>query len=166
MVAGATPIYDAEAEIFTFSGTTLSGPLLLDLSSTAVRHIDDAIYSASFTADGSSLALGTYVSEVWLTGVPSASATLQAPAFLADSAMYSDVRAVAFSPARANYLAVATGVTQSGQYGIVSIWDVGSTTAYARYANLNATPQSIAFSPSGNAIVLGEQSCRILLCSN
>ena len=75
--------------------------------------------------------------------------------------------ALAYSPANANYLALGTGVTSSGQYGILSIWNVPAKSPIARFTSLNQTPQSVAFSPGGNAVVLGEAGCgRVLLCTN
>jgi WD40 repeat protein len=164
IVVGGATIYDeAEAEVFSFSGTTLTGPTLLDLASPSY----DAIYSTSFTADGARLAIGDYLSQVWLTGNPGVSQTLSSAALVVDSTMYPEVRALSFSPARANYLAVGTGVTEAGLSGVVSIWDVSINAAYARYTGANATPQSIVFSPSGNAIAVGELGCgRVLLCTN
>jgi WD40 repeat protein len=166
VVGGETIDFTGEAEIFSFAGSTLNGPVLLDLSA-STTYYDDPIYSSAFTADGASLALGDYVSEVWLTGVPSASRTLTTPSLVVDSTNYPDVRALAYSPANANYLAVGSGITLAGDYGVLSIWDLSSRAPYASYTGVNATPQSIAFSPSGNAIVLGEAGCgRVLLCTN
>jgi WD40 repeat protein len=163
VVGGTTYYYTAEAEIFTFSGTTLTGPVLLDLETTSAN----AIFSSSFTADGTQVALGDYISEVWVTGLPSTDQTLTTATLLSDPLMYSDVRALAYSPANANYLALGTGVTSSGQYGILSIWNVPAKSPIARFTSLNQTPQSVAFSPGGNAVVLGEAGCgRVLLCTN
>ncbi len=168
VVGGETPDYYGEAEIFSLSGSTLSVPILLDLSSAGgYGYYDDPIYSSAFRADGVSLALGDYVSEVWLTAVPSADTTLSTVSLVVDSTNYPDVRALAYSPANGNYLAVGSGVTEAGDYGVLSIWDLSALTPYARFVNLNATPQSLAFSPTGNALVLGEAGCgRVLLCTN
>ena len=77
------------------------------------------------------------------------------------------VYGVAYSPNNARYLAVAGGLTQSNRPGTVTIWDVGAKSTYASYSGVRSQPLSVTFSPSGNAIVVGEGGCgRVLLCTN
>ena len=73
-----------------------------------------------------------------------------------------DVNGVAFSP-NGMYVAITGGFDQ----GSVSIWNVATRTMVSRY-NLPAGHNglSVAFSPSGSALVVGEQGCgKLTVCS-
>lgn len=73
------------------------------------------------------------------------------------------IEGLAFSP-NGTYLAVAAGDFS----GSVSIWNAATRAQVARYAitaNSNGA-LSVAFSPTGNAVVVGEFDCgKILVCT-
>ena len=158
----------AAAEVFQLSSQgTLTSGVTLSISSGVSG--DNELYSAAVAPDGTSLALGDYDAQVWFAGIPSANATIPAttPSITIDANNYQIVYGVAYSPNNARYLAVAGGLTQSNRPGTVTIWDVGAKSTYASYSGVRSQPLSVTFSPSGNAIVVGEGGCgRVLLCTN
>jgi WD40 repeat protein len=125
------------------------------------------LLSAAIVPAGTLLAFGDYFGRVWLSSYPTASATLPTTsALIVDSNLYQGVQGVDFSPS-GSYLAAAADETQDGAPGTVTIWSVAGKSLYASYAATTYQPQSIAFSPTGNAIVVGEYDCgKILLCTN
>ena len=171
VVAGAVSVngvLGAAAEVYQLSSQgTLGSGVTLSVSSSISG--DNELYSAAVTPDGTSLALGDYDSQIWFNGIPSGNATLPAtgPSVSVDPNNYQIVYGVAYSPKNARYLAVAGGITQSKKPGTVTIWDVGAKSTYASYSAVSSQPLSVTFSPSGNAIVVGEGGCgRVLLCTN
>jgi WD domain, G-beta repeat len=170
VVAGAdldtSDDFVAEAEVYTWSSQGgISTPVRV-LTSSAFD--DNELYSAAVSPDGASLALGDYYSQIWLAGIPTSNVTISAAASLTvDPTNYPEVAGLAYSPKNARYLAVAGGVTETDAPGVVSIWDVTSKSSYASYSGASSQPFTVAFSPSGNAIVVGEAGCgRVLLCTN
>lgn len=163
-LAVAVPGLDAIGDIYSYAApSTLSGPAVLQVaSSTAPR-----LLSAAVSPSGTLLALGDYFGRVWLSSYPTGSATIPTTAALIiDSDLYQGIQGVAFSP-NGSYLAAAADVTQADDPGTVTIWSVAGKSLYASYAAMTYSPQSIAFSPNGNAIAVGEYDCgKILLCTN
>ncbi len=156
----------AEAEVYTWSSQGgISTPVRV-LTSSAFE--DNEFYSAAVSSDGASLALGDYFSQIWLAGVPTSNVTISASASLTiDPTNYPQVAGLAYSPKNARYLAVAGGVTETDAPGVVSIWDVTGKSSYASYSGATSQPLTVAFSPNGNAIVVGEAGCGgVLLCTN
>jgi WD40 repeat protein len=166
--ASANGVLRAAAEVYQLSSQgALGNGVTLSVSSSISD--DDELYAAAVTPDGTSLALGDYDSQIWFAGIPSANATIPATgsSITIDPAGYQLVYGVAYSPKDARYLAVAGGITQNKKPGTVTIWDVGAKSTFASYSAVNAQPLSVTFSPSGNAIVVGEGGCgRVLLCTN
>jgi WD40 repeat protein len=164
-LAVAVPGLDAIGDIYSYAApSTLSGPAVLQIASS---DSSERLISAAISPSGTLLALGDYLGRIWLSSYPTGSATISTTSALTvDSELYQGVQAVAFSP-NGSYLAAAADLTQAGAPGTVTIWSVAGKSLYASYAATTYSPQSIAFSPNGNAIAVGEYDCgKILLCTN
>ena len=163
-LAIAVPGYDATGDIYSYGvPSTLSGPAVLQVTS----DMYEQLVSAAISPAGTLVALGDYFGRVWLSSYPTASATIPtASALTVDAQLYQAVQGVAFSR-DGSYLAAAADQTKAGDPGTVTIWSVSGKSLYASYAATSYSPQSIAFSPNGNAIAVGEYDCgKILLCTN
>ncbi|HEY7373649.1 MAG TPA: hypothetical protein VIF57_15920 [Polyangia bacterium] len=155
------PSTSGYATIYSVSGTTTAAtigpPLDVNVSPTE-------LWSAAFSANGTQLAIGGYDSfvNIWNYPLANASAT-PALRFSIDEPMeLEDVQGIAFSP-NGRYLAVATGYYNQGH---ASIWDLTTQTLVGRVALPTRYALSVAFSPSGNAIAVGEHGCgKFLLCA-
>jgi hypothetical protein len=150
------------------------GASAINPTPTATLHVvtdpfDTRIGALQFSPDGKLLAVGTADAVVHFWSFPFANMAASSGANLvldADGSNgYESVNGVAFS-SNGLYLAVATGGYNSGGAG--SIWDVrargqlGGISAGLKYYML-----SVAFAPSGGAIVLGEAACgKVGLCAN
>ncbi len=164
-LAVAVPGLDAIGDIYSYAApSALSGPAALGVASS---DISERLLSAAVSPSGTLLALGDYFGRVWLSSYPTGAATIPTTsALIVDSDLYQGVQGVAFSP-NGSYLAAAADLTKAGAPGTVTIWSVASKSLYASYAATTYSPQSIAFSPNGNAIAVGEYDCgKILLCTN
>jgi WD40 repeat protein len=123
----------------------------------------NGLWAAAFSPSGTQLAVGGYDSYIDIFNLPlaSSSATPVVSFTVDPPAELEDVNGIAFSP-NGRYVAVASGFSQ----GSASIWDVTTQTQVGRYPLLQRFPLSVAFSPSGNAIVVGEHGCgKFLLCT-
>jgi WD40 repeat protein len=161
IVAGGLGVAVAGAEgftaVYTLSGqATLNTPVVLDVNPTEV-------YSAAFSPSGTLLALGDYdaVTHFWTYPVPTASTPETGAQVITDPVLlYQTINGLAFSP-NGSYLAVAAGYP-----GELSIWNVASRSVISRVSIPNENALSVAFSPSGNAVIVGEKGCgKILLCT-
>jgi WD40 repeat protein len=149
------------ATIYSVSGTastaTIGPPLDLDVS-------PDPLWSAAFSPNGTQMATGGYDSFVNIWNYPLATAS-DAPAIsfsVDEPARLEDVQGMAFSP-NGRYLAVATGYNTAGH---AAIFDLTTKTLVGRFALPTRFALSVAFSPSGNAIAVGEAGCgKFLLCA-
>jgi WD40 repeat protein len=150
---------DGYAAVYSLGPTfTVGTPVVLDVTA-------DPVPSAAFSPNGALLAVGDYdaVTRFWTYPVASATTLPTGANIVIDPTSQQIVRGLAFSP-NGSYLAVAGGYS-----GDVSIWDVASRSELHRTAVPGSPPNdalSIAFSPSGNAIVVGERGCgKVLLCT-
>ncbi len=159
---------NADVSAYTVGATTIN-PM-----PTATLHVMtdpgyQSIGAVRFSPDGTLLAVGTEDAVVHFWNFPFANMAAPAGANLvldADgSDGYQSVNGVAFSQ-DGHYLAVATGGYSSGGAG--SIWDVGLRGQLGGLsAGLKYYTLSVAFAPSGGAIVLGEVACgKVALCAN
>ena len=109
------------------------------------------------------LAFGDYdaVTKFWAYPIPSAATPPMGANIVIDPVnLYQTVNGIAYSP-NGNYVAIAAGYP-----GDVSIWNVSTRTEMARHAIDSRHALTVAFSPSGNALVVGERGCgKILLCT-
>lgn len=145
--------------VYNVSGGTQGTPLTLDVTTNRMSPL----YSAAFSPDGALLAFGDYdaVTRFWTYPIPSATTPTTGANIVIDPVnLYQTVNDLEFSP-NGNYLAIAAGYP-----GDVSIWNVSSRIEMARYALSAHHALTVAFSPSGNALVVGERGCgKILLCT-
>jgi len=88
-------------------------------------------------------------------------------ALAVDSNLYQSMMGLSFSH-DGSYIAVAADAPETGSApGTVNIRSVSTKAMYANYQQTTYKPQSIAFSPAGNALVVGEYHCgKVLLCTN
>jgi hypothetical protein len=153
----ALPSTSGYATIYTITGqATVGAPLDVPVSA-------NELWSAAFSANGTQLAIGGYDSFVDVWNFPLASASDQ-PAIkfsIDEPAELEDVQGMAFSP-NGRYLAVASGFNT----GHASVWDLTTKTLVGRWTLPSRYAISVAFSPSGNAIAVGEHGCgKFLLCT-
>ena len=139
---------DGYAAVYNVSGATQGTPLVLDVT----KSRQTPLYSAAFSPNGALLALGDYnaVARFWAYPI-SGAATLPTGANIVidPGDLYQTVNGMAFSP-DGNYLAIAAGYP-----GDVSIWNVATRTEVSRYSISTRHALTVAFSPSGNALVVG-----------
>jgi WD40 repeat protein len=152
----AIPSADGYATVYNLTGTsTLSTPTTLQASA-------NGLWSAAFSPNGMQLALGGYDSYVDIFSLPLTATSAPVISFSVDEpALLEDVNGIAWSP-DGRYVAVASGFNT----GAVSIWEVATKTRIGRYALQDRYALSVAFAPSGNAVLVGEHGCgKILLCT-
>ena len=130
---------------------------------TIIQPTLNEIWTAAFSPTGTQLALGGYDSFVNIYNFPLATVNDQPVlSFSIDEPnRLEDVNQIAFSP-NGKYVAVAGGYNT----GSVSIWDLTTQTRVGRFQIANRYALSVAFSPSGNAVAVGEHGCgKFLLCT-
>jgi WD40 repeat protein len=154
------PSTSGYATIYSVTGTasasTIGTPLDVNVSA-------NELWSAAFSPNGTQLAIGGYDSYVNIWNYPLATASdPPAISFSIDEPMHlEDVQGMAFSP-NGRYIAVASGYNQ----GHASVWDLTTKTLVGRFLLTSRYALSVAFSPSGNAIAVGEHGCgKFLLCT-
>jgi WD40 repeat protein len=148
--SGYATIYNVTGQA-TFGAPTIIQPTMNEL------------WAAAFSATGTQLALGGYDSLIQIWNFPLASVNDQPTiSFSIDEPdRLEDVNAIAFSP-NGRYVAVAGGFNQ----GSASVWDLTTLTRVGRYQLADRYALSVAFSPAGNAIAVGEHGCgKFLLCT-
>jgi WD40 repeat protein len=153
----AVPSPSGFVVVYNMSDPTVIGtPITLDISL-------NGIWAAAFSPDARKLAVGGYDSfvRIWNTPLTAASDVPAASFTVDDVNMSEDVQYIAWSP-DGRYIAVASGFST----GHVSIWEVATMTKIASYPVGPNFPMSVAFSPAGNAIAVGEHGCgKFLLCA-
>ncbi|HEX3901666.1 MAG TPA: hypothetical protein VH853_02380 [Polyangia bacterium] len=129
---------------------------------------ENTLYAAAVSPDGATVAFGDYKSQIWFSPVPSANSTIpETSSLTVDAANYQSIYGIAYSPKNGRYLAAAAGQDADGNPGTLTIWDVTAKSLYAHYAGVSQQPIAVTFSPSGNAVVVGEYDCgKVLLCTN
>lgn len=130
---------------------------------TVIQPTLNEIWTAAFSPTGTQLALGGYDSFINIYNFPLATVNDQPViSFSIDEpARLEDVNQIAFSP-NGKYVAVAGGYNT----GSVSIWDLTTQTRVGRYQIPDRYALSVAFSPTGNAVAVGEHGCgKFLLCT-
>jgi WD40 repeat protein len=148
--------YAGAMNVLGLTGTTLGDPVRLGTRSTINKTPTD---SAVFSTDGTILAQGEDYGAVRFWTFPLASTT---PTPVQDNLTFaggSEVAALAFAP-NGMYYAVGGGSQ-------LSIYGMGSPTELDRLAApmLMDGIASIAFSPNGRAMILGQDNCgRVLVC--
>ena len=141
-------------QVLTLTGSQLVGPTILPASNTYTT-----VTSTSFSLDGTLLAVGEDYGGIRFWSLPLA--TTNTPIGSAISFAGGDtVGGVAFSP-NGMYLA-AGGAFFAGQ---LSIYGVATHTEVDR-ALPAANVKTLVFSPSGGAIIAGEDDCATVLVCN
>jgi WD40 repeat protein len=148
------------AGTFQISGSTVTAVSAFTVeTSTSVN-----VMSAAFAPTGTLLALGDDDGKVqFWTNPVSTTGTSGAALTLATNGNANGVNGLAWSRDGA-YLAVAAG--RPFAYGSADIY---TYPARALYGMVLPTfyPQSVAFSPSGSALAIGEASCgKVMLCAD
>jgi WD40 repeat protein len=155
----AVPGVDGDLSLFSLTGTSTFGTETYFLAT---------YYAATtvFSPNGTLLAVGDEDSytQFWNFPVPNDTTPPTGAAISIGSTggLTDNVFGVAFSPSGA-YIAIVGGFNQ----GSVSIWNVSTRAMVSRF---DLPPdhfgQSVAFSPSGSALVVGERGCgKITVCS-
>jgi WD40 repeat protein len=151
----AVPGLDGDVSTFSVTGTSTLGT-----DTYFVPTGGSANMATAFSPDGRLLAVGDTEGNVRFWNFPIASAT--APPTGATITIGEAVYGLAFSP-NGQHVAITGGTSQ----GNVSIWSVATRSMVSRF-NLPAGHfgKSVAFSPSGSALVVGEYGCgKITVCS-
>jgi WD40 repeat protein len=155
----AVPGISGELSLFSVTGTSTFGPEIFMTPS----YYD---VTAGFSPNGTLLAVGDGDSytNFWNFPVPSATTPPTGAEISIGStgSITDNVYGLAFSP-NGTYIAITGGYNQ----GSVSIWNVASRSMVSRF-NMPAghIGQSVAFSPSGSALVVGERGCgKLTVCS-
>jgi WD40 repeat protein len=152
-VAIAVGGYNATTQVLTLTGSQLTGPTVLPTS------IDTHVTATGFSVDGTLLAAGEDYGAIRFWSLPLA--TSNTPIGPEISFAGGDtVGALAFSPGGL-YLA-AGGAFFAGQ---LSIYSVASHTEVDRALPVNNI-DTLVFSPSGAAIIAGEDDCGAVLVCN
>jgi hypothetical protein len=156
----AVPGLSGNVSAYSVTGTSAFGTELYFEPSSATADM-----TAVFSPNGTLLAVGDTDSNVRFWNYPLATAVT--PPTGATITIGEPVLGVAFSP-NGQHIAITGGVTTAGsRQGSVSIWNVATRTMVSRF-NLPAghTGKSVAFSPNGSALVVGEYGCgKITVCS-
>jgi hypothetical protein len=159
-IVGAVGFDTGRAATFQITGSTIS----LESAFTVETSTSVDVLAAAFAPTGTLLALGDDDGELkfWANPVSNTTATGTALAF-ATRGNVNAVDGLSWSRDGA-YLAIAAGTPFSG--GSASIY---AYPARAQYASVVPTyyPVSVAFSPSGSALAIGEVTCgKVMLCSD
>jgi WD40 repeat protein len=158
-VAVATRV--GTVKVFTHAATgfvAVGTPLVADGSAAP-----DKTLSVRFSPDGRLLAAGNTLGVVHLWDYPITSTTPTSPDIdVGTPTASSEVNMIAFSPS-GRYLGFAGGVSES-----VSTWNAAAPrNILASYLNPSSWVLSIAFSPSGTALIAGEYDCGyVLVCAD
>ena len=157
----AVPGIDSDVSLYSLTGTSTFGAETYLTATTGNFYM-----TAAFSPSSALLAVGDDDSftRFWTFPVPSGTTLPTGTAITIGSTagITDNVYGIAFSP-NGTYLAITGGYNQ----GSVSIWNVATRTMVSRY-NLPAghVGLSVAFSPSGSALVVGEQGCgKLTVCS-
>jgi hypothetical protein len=169
-VSGAVAIAAAQASsagpvgaLFTYiAPATLNGPALV----TPTGYSDyDYIYSTAIAPNGTSVAFGDVDATVWFASYPTGPVS-PTTGLVVDPSESQLITGLAYSQ-DGNSLAVVGFATASSYVGTITIWSLVSRTPIAGYQNQTSEPVSVAFSPAGNALVVGEyDNGKFLLCTN
>jgi WD40 repeat protein len=145
--------YEGTAGVYTFNGTTFSAPTILTTAPSAKT------WGARFSPSGNLLALGTSEGIVRFWNIPLTSTTPTGSPIA--NASGATITSIVFSP-QGTYAAIAYGFQ-------ADIWNVSTR------ALVSSTPSaavvtyadSLAFSASGGALIVGENNCgRVLVCAD
>ena len=153
-VAIAVGGYYATMQVLTLTGSQLTGPIVLPASTTTL-----SLTAASFSLDGTLLAVGEDYGAIRFWSLPLATSnTPIAPEI--SFAGGDTVGGLAFSPSGL-YLA-AGGAFYAGQLSIYSVATHTEVDRMLPAANVN----TLVFSPSGAAIIAGQDDCATVLVCN
>jgi hypothetical protein len=159
-IVGAVGFDTGRAETFQVSGSTITNPSAFTVETSTTVNV----LAAAFAPTGTLLALGDDDGKLqfWTNPVSTTSPSGAALTF-ATNGNANGVAGLSWSSDGA-YIAIAAGSLFAG--GSASIY---SYPGRARYAAVVPTyyPVSIAFSPSGSAIAIGEVTCgKVMLCAD
>ena len=145
--------YDTTAGVYTFNGTTFTGPTMLTTGPYA------STWGARFSPSGNLLALGTDEGIVRFWSIPLTSTTPTGSAITNVSG--GTITSLVFSP-QGTHLAM-------GYDFQADIWNVSTRALVSRTpsAAVVTYADALAFSASGGALIMGEDNCgRVLVCAD
>jgi WD40 repeat protein len=157
----AVPGTDGDVSLFSITGTSTFGAETYFQATTGLFTLN-----AAFSPNSTLLAVSDSDSFTQFWNFPLATATAPPTGATisigSTGAVTDNARAAAFSPNGA-YLAIAGGYDQ----GSISIWNVSTRAMVSRFnMPTGHIGLSVAFSPNGSALVVGERGCgKLTVCS-
>jgi WD40 repeat protein len=155
----AVAFTDGTGGVLNVRNSVLSSPTFIAITSNA-----SFATAARFSPDGTLLAAGGEDGVLKFWSIPLSSTTpVGNPIMFSMGTTANGVNSVAFSPSGA-FLAVAAGAYNAG--GSASIWNMPARTLRGSVTP-TYYPVSVAFSPNGGALAIGEVTCGlVMICAD